>query len=71
MSNFIQLQSKQTLWTLEEVAEYLRVSAATVRRLINKGKLSCYRLGGKGGKRIFSPEQVFAFLASCKQGRSA
>jgi len=63
--------SKQRLWTLWEVAEYLRVSPATVRRLTNNGKLPCYRLGGKGGKRLFSPERVLEFLAACEQGRSA
>jgi excisionase family DNA binding protein len=71
MSNFVQLQSNQKLLTLEEVAEYLRVSKATIRRLTNRGKLSCYRLGGKSGKRLFSPDQVLAFLAGCEQGRLA
>ncbi len=55
------------LLTLEEVAEYLRVSIATVRRWTNTGKISCYRIGGNRERR-FSPEQVQAFLASHEEG---
>ena len=54
------------LLTLEEVAEYLRVSKATVRRWTNSGRLPCYRLGGNGGRRLFSSEQLQAFLAACE-----
>ena len=51
------------LWTLEEVAAYLRVSAATVRRWTNAGTLPCYRLGGRRERR-FSREQVMTFVGS-------
>ena len=54
------------LWTLEEVADYLRVSTATVRRWTNRGELPCYRIGGNQERR-FSKEQVMAFLASHEQ----
>lgn len=50
------------LWTLEEVAAFLRVSTATVRRWTNTGLLPCYRLGGNRERR-FSKEQVLAFVA--------
>ena len=54
------------LWTLEEVAAYLRVSTATVRRWTNAGKLPCYRLGGNRERR-FSREAVLAFVAQHAQ----
>ena len=57
------------LLTLEEVAAYLRVSPATIRRWTNAGRLPCYRPGGAGSRRLFSPEQVFTFLANSEQHR--
>jgi transcriptional repressor of dcmA and dcmR len=54
------------LMTAEEVADYFRVSVATVRRWTNAGKLSCYRIGGNRERR-FSPEQVRAFLTQHEQ----
>ncbi len=59
-------QAVEQLWTLEEVARYLRVSAATVRRWTNAGKLPCYRIGGNKERR-FSKQQVLAFLAEHEQ----
>ena len=56
-------EPEHRLWTLYEVAVYLRVSRATVRRWTNTGRLCCYRLGGSGGRRLFSPEQIREFLA--------
>jgi excisionase family DNA binding protein len=50
------------LMTAEELAGYLRVSVATVRRWTNSGKLACYRIGGNRERR-FSREQIDAFLA--------
>lgn len=59
------------LLTLEEVAGFLRVSVATVRRWTNAGRLPCYRLGGNGERR-FSQEQLQAFLAKHEsRGRQA
>ena len=54
---------KSQLFTLEEVAGYLRVSKATVRRWTQSGKLKCYRLGEKKGRRLFSQEHINAFLS--------
>ncbi len=59
-------QAVEQLWTLEEVAGYLRVSAATVRRWTNAGKLPCYRIGGNKERR-FSKQQVLSFLAEHEQ----
>ncbi len=37
----------EPLLTTEEVAEYLKVDVVTVRRLVNRGELSAYRVGGE------------------------
>lgn len=58
------------LWTLQEVADYLRVSTATVRRWTNAGKLPCYRLGGNRERR-FSREAVLAFVKQQEQVQAA
>ena len=64
-------KSVEPLWTLEEVAAYLRVSPATVRRWTNAGRLACYRFGPSRQRR-FSREAVFAFVAKhLEQGRRA
>ena len=55
-----------SLWTLEEVAKYLRVSPATVRRWTNAGELACFRLGGNRERR-FSPDAVLSFIAQREQ----
>jgi len=57
------------LWTLAEVAAYLRVSPATVRRWTNTGKLPCYRLGGNRERR-FEREAVLAFVTQSQQQAS-
>lgn len=38
---------EQRLLTTEDVAEYLRVDVVTVRRLVTKGDLTAYRVGGE------------------------
>src|SRR5215471_6421339 len=37
----------ESLLTSEEVAEHLRVEVVTVRRLVNRGELAAYRVGGE------------------------
>lgn len=37
----------ERLMTSDEVAEYLRVEVVTVRRLVNRGELPAYRIGGE------------------------
>jgi excisionase family DNA binding protein len=54
------------LMTAEEMAGYLRVSIATIRRWTNSGKLACYRIGGNRERR-FSQGQLQAFLARNEQ----
>ena len=57
----------EQLLTLEEAARYLRVSKATIRRWTNSGRLRCYRLGGKAGRRLFSLEHIQGFLAMSEE----
>ena len=37
----------ERLLTSDEVAEYLRVDVVTIRRLVNRGELTAYRVGGE------------------------
>lgn len=41
------MEKKPPLMTSEDVAEYLKLEVTTVRRLVNRGELSAYRLGGE------------------------
>ena len=64
-----QASGRQTeqLWTIQEVARYLRVSTATVRRWTRTGLLPSYRPGGRYGRRLFSEAQVREFLVRGQQ----
>ncbi len=44
------------LLTVQEVAEVIRVSERTVRRLIKRGDLTAYRVGERGQLRVKEPE---------------
>lgn len=46
----------EKLWTTAEVARYLAINEADVERLVQEGKLTCYKLGGKFVR--FRPDQV-------------
>ena len=59
----------ERLMTIQEVAEYLRVSAVTVRRWAKAGLLESYRPGGRYGKRLFSEKQVRCFLVNARNGQ--
>ena len=64
-----QTSGRQTeqLWTIQEVARYLRVSMATVRRWTRTGLLPSYRPGGRYGRRLFSEAHVREFLIRGQQ----
>lgn len=53
--------SEENLWTLEEVAAFLKVSPNTVRALTDRGELGCYRIGGRKERR-FSKADILAYL---------
>lgn len=50
------------LLTLDEAAEYLRVSKTSLRRWTNSGQLECHRVGVRGERR-FEREMLDTFLA--------
>jgi len=49
----------EPLMTSDEVATYLRVDVVTIRRLVNRGELSAYRVGGE---YRFTPRDIEEFL---------
>ncbi len=55
------------LWTLEEVAQYLRVSTATVRRWTRAGALASYRPGGRFGRMLYQEGEIREFLLKSKE----
>src|SRR5215470_6676085 len=40
-------EALEGLFTSEDVANYLKVDVVTVRRLVNRGELAAYRVGGE------------------------
>jgi len=53
--------SGKEIMTCEEVAEYLRVHVSSVRRWSRSGKLTAYKVGGRGDWR-YREQDVLAFL---------
>lgn len=47
------------LLTTDQVADYLRVDAVTIRRLVNRGELSAYRIGSE---YRFAPSDIENYL---------
>jgi excisionase family DNA binding protein len=58
------------LLTLDEAAQYLRVSKMSLRRWTNDGRLSCHRVGVRGERR-FEHGMLDAFLTRGTVTRSA
>jgi excisionase family DNA binding protein len=52
--------------TVNEVAQQLRVSRSTIYSLVERGLMSCHRIGTGRGSIRFSDEQVEAFLQACR-----
>ncbi len=53
--------SSGEIMTCDEVAEYLRVHVSSVRRWSRSGKLTAYRVGGRGDWR-YREQDVLSFL---------
>jgi excisionase family DNA binding protein len=47
LRNITEEKSMERLLTSDEVAEYLRVDVVTIRRLVTRGELTAYRVGGE------------------------
>lgn len=59
------------LLTVREVAAMLRVSPSLVYRLVEAGKLGCFRIGQKRGAIRVSRDSVNQFLAASQAAPSA
>jgi excisionase family DNA binding protein len=59
--------ARENIYTLQEVAEWLKVTDQSVRRWIKDGKLSAYKLGHDW--RI-AESDVLTFLEERRTGRS-
>ena len=53
--------SSGEIMTCDEVAEYLRVHVTSIRRWSRSGKLTAYKVGGRGDWR-YREQDVLAFL---------
>jgi len=56
--------SRPTLWTLPDVARFLRVSERTVRREVAARRLRCVHIGRR---LVFDPADVTRFVAARKE----
>lgn len=55
------MNTDEQLLTIEEVAEFLRVSIWTVRKLVKTGKLKAITISSRGDKR-FSKNDVDTYI---------
>ncbi len=60
---------QRRLLTVSDVAQWLSVSPSLVYQLVDAGKLIVYRVGNGRGAIRFRPDDVEAYLASCRQGK--
>lgn len=60
-----------SLWTIEQTAEYLNVSVQTVRRMVSSGEIESARIKGRGAGAIrLRPEIVRAYVAEVSSGHN-
>ena len=63
------MEAAQRFFNVSEAAEFLGVSAASLRKWSDQGLVPVYRT--PGGQRRYSPEDLEAFLASMRQPTAA
>jgi excisionase family DNA binding protein len=63
------MEASQRFLNVSEAAEFLGVSAASLRKWSDQGVLPVYRT--PGGQRRFAAQDLEEFLASMRQPRSA
>jgi excisionase family DNA binding protein len=59
------MEASQRFYNVSEAAEFLGVSAASLRKWSDQGLVPVYRT--PGGQRRYSPEDLEQFLASMRQ----
>lgn len=55
------------LLSYREAAARLDLSTVTLRRLVEAGKVSVYRLGPSGGRVKFAPADLDRYIESCRK----
>ena len=55
------------LMTVTEVAEFLRCGESTVRGLIDRGDIVCFKIGPNNGGIRIAESDVLTYLESCRQ----
>src|SRR5262245_56368078 len=55
------------LMTIEEAAERIGLSPRSLRRLLDEGRAAVHRIGPRGGRVRFSPEDLDAYVRSTRQ----
>lgn len=58
-------------WDARETAEYLGLTAASVRVMVKQKVLAGYMVGEKGGRIRIKPSDVLAYLEGCRMGPKA
>ena len=58
---------QQSIYTIQEVAEIMRVHQDTVKKWIERGELSCVRLGHRTIRILQSDVDQFILLRHAKQ----
>ena len=56
------------MWGYEQAAEFLHVSVVHTRKMVMIGRVPCYRPFGKGGRVLFDPDELRAFVAASRIG---
>ena len=59
-------ESVSVMLRVSDVALRLDISRSLVYQLVEQGKLSCYRVGLRGGSLRFTDEDVHAYLETCR-----
>ena len=60
------MDCQEILMTTSDVAERLKITAGTVRKLVRRGDLGCYRVGRAGDMR-FSQQQLEEYLTKVRK----
>lgn len=55
-----------SLLAQEQAEEYTGLSRYQLKRACNRGELACYKPAGPMGPRMYAPEDLDAYLDSCR-----
>ncbi len=63
----VNVQGEEVLWKVDDVAEYLNISASTVYRRISIGEMACYKVGGLNR---FKREEIYEMVKNNRKDNS-